>query len=258
KFPLSLYWKIYQKLLPYVARDNPFRWADVVLANSRWTAGVAKMVYGEAPRVLNPPIPPTTEVVQKPKTFDERKPAVVMLGRFSQEKRYHWVVTELAPKLARELPEVEIHIYGSATTPTLRQYYQHVRKLAEKAGVAKHVFFTPNAPRQEINKAMDDARAFLHATINEHWGIVAVEAMARGLPIVIHKSGGVWTDVAEQGERGLGYTTAEEAVEQIAKLMTDAKLWRQLSQKGMEKARELTLEKFVENLAKALNLPEKT
>jgi len=257
RFPLSLYWKAYTWLLPRYMRDNPFRAADVVLANSRWTASVAKMVYGEEPGVLNPPLPPNVEVVERPRPFEEREPIVVMLGRFSQEKRYHWVVGEVAPRLVREVPGARLVIFGGAATPTLRAYYRRVWRLAEGAGLRvagrldaeADVYLIANAPRGVINETMDRARAFLHATINEHWGIAVAEAMARGLPVVVHKSGGAWTDLAEEGRYGLGYETAEEAVEALARLLLQGAKFN-----TVEKARELTYPKFKEKLAKALGL----
>jgi glycosyltransferase involved in cell wall biosynthesis len=148
-------------------------------------------------------------------------------------------------------------IFGGAATPTLQAYYRRVWRLAEEAGLkvadsldAKaDVYLVANAPRKLINEAMDRARAFLHATINEHWGIAVAEAMARGLPVVVHKSGGAWTDLAEEGRYGLGYETAEEAVEALARLlMQEAKF------DTTEKARELTYPRFRERLAKVLGL----
>jgi len=257
RFPLNLYWRVYTWLLPRYMRDNPFRAADVVLVNSRWTASVAEMVYGEEPEVLNPPLPPNVEVVERPRPFGEREPVVVMLGRFSQEKRYHWVVREAAPRLVKEVPGARLVIFGGAATPTLQEYYRRVWRLAEEAGLkvadsldAKaDVYLVANAPRRVINEAMDRARAFLHATINEHWGIAVAEAMARGLPVVVHKSGGAWTDLAEEGRYGLGYETAEEAVEALARLLLQGAKFD-----TTEKARELTYPRFRERLAKVLGL----
>ncbi len=127
-------------------------------------------------------------------------------------------------------------IFGGAATPTLQAYYRRVWRLAEEAGLKvadsldarADVYLVANAPRRLINEAMDRARAFLHATINEHWGIAVAEAMARGLPVVVHKSGGAWTDLAEEGRYGLGYETAEEVV---ANLLTDGRAWSLLSQR---------------------------
>jgi len=80
RFPLNLYWKVCTWLLPRYMRDNPFWAADVVLVNSRWTASVAEVVYGEEPEALNPPLPPNVEVVERPRLFEEREPVVAMLA----------------------------------------------------------------------------------------------------------------------------------------------------------------------------------
>lgn len=247
-FPLNVYWKIYTSLIPLFARKNPFEVADLVLANSQWTAKVAKEVYGEQPEVLTPPIPPSVQILDKTRSFDERELNVVMLGRFSQEKRYHWVVTEVVPALVKEVPGVRFTIFGGANTPTLKAYMEKVRQLAEKADVSKHVKVVPNALRHDITREMDLARAFLHATVNEHWGIAVAEAMARGLPVVVHKSGGTWSDLAKNGQAGLGYETSEEAVEQIARLLTDEKTWNYYSVISSKVAKGLTLHTFSFNL----------
>jgi glycosyltransferase involved in cell wall biosynthesis len=79
------------------------------------------------------------------------------------------------------------------------------------------------------NEVMDKARVFLHVTINEHWGIAVAEAMARGLSVVVYKSGGTWSDIAEEGKYGLGYRGAEEAPGAIPGLLTNQKVWKEFS-----------------------------
>jgi len=166
-------------------------------------------------------------------------------------------VREVAPRLVKEVPGARLVAFGGAATPTLQTYYRRVWRLAEEAGLkvadspdAKaDVYLVANAPRRAINEAMDRARAFLHATINEHWGIAVAEAMARGLPVVVHKSGGAWTDLAEEGRYGLGYETAEEAMEALARLLLQGAKFD-----TTEKARELTCPEFREKLAKVLGL----
>ncbi|MEM4898526.1 MAG: glycosyltransferase [Pyrobaculum sp.] len=249
---LNLYWKIYRWGFYTLSRGNPFQAADLVLTNSKWTADVVKSVYGESPIVLNPPIAPNVEVVDSPKPFEERKPAIVMVGRFSPEKRYGWVVGELMPRLIKEVPEVRTYVFGSSSSAISRAYYEEVKRIAEKRGVSRHLVLVTNAPRVEINNAMDRSRVFLHAAINEHWGIAVAEAMARGLPTVVHKSGGAWTDLTRGGIMGMGYDSVEEAVEHILKLITDPKTWRHYSQKSLERARELTLHYYIIDLIQLL------
>jgi alpha-1,2-mannosyltransferase len=97
-------------------------------------------------------------------------------------------------------------------------------------------------------------KVFLHATVNEHWGIAVAEAMARGLPVVVHRSGGAWSDLASEGLYGLGYTDAEEAVEAVAKLLTDASTWRRYSEKSVEKAKQLEFSKFIEKASSTIKI----
>jgi glycosyltransferase involved in cell wall biosynthesis len=253
RFPMNLYFNMFVKLLPFVTRGNPFEVADLVFANSVWTANLVRRIHGESPIVLNPPIPPSIGVIESSKPFDLRSCAVVMVGRFSEEKRYHWVLQEVFPRLKKACGDAKLYIFGATGTRTAKAYYAKLFELAKSVGfkasaslsVDADVYLVENAPRSVINDAMDRARVFLHATINEHWGIAVAEAMARGLPVVVHKSGGTWSDLASEGLYGLGYTDAEEAAEAIAKLMTDNSAWRHYSGKSIERARDLAFDKFI-------------
>jgi len=254
KFPMNIYFRVFVKLLPFTLRENPFEVADIVFANSVWTANLVRRIHGESPIVLNPPIPPSIGVVESSKPFDLRSCAVVMVGRFSEEKRYHWVLQEVFPRLKKACGDAKLYIFGATGTRTAKAYYARLFELAKSVGfkasaalgVDADVYLVENAPRSVINDAMDRARVFLHATVNEHWGIAVAEAMARGLPVVVHKSGGTWSDLASEGLYGLGYTDSEEAAEVIAKLMTNSSTWNLYAQKSIEKAKELTFGKFVE------------
>jgi glycosyltransferase involved in cell wall biosynthesis len=125
-------------------------------------------------------------------------------------------------------------------------------KVADSLEAKADVYLIANAPRRVINEAMDRARAFLHATINEHWGIAVAEAMARGLPVVVHKSGGAWTDLAEEGRYGLGYETAEEAAEALARLLVGSIIWRNYSSGTKFRVADLMFDSFVKKVKELL------
>jgi glycosyltransferase involved in cell wall biosynthesis len=95
---------------------------------------------------------------------------------------------------------------------------------------------------------MDRAKVFLHATINEHWGIAVAEAVARGLPVVVHRSGGAWSDLLEEGENGLGYETAEEGVAAVAKILTDRVAWSYYSANSLKRVKDITFDEFKSKL----------
>ena len=253
---MRVYWRTWVALAKMFRRGNPFSSADTVLTNSRWTASIIKKVYGEEPVVLNPPLPPQAFPGREVPGFEDRGKTIVMLGRFSEEKRYHWVIENVLPRLLREEPEARLVIIGGSRTRPSKAYIERLINLArrrsisvERGGCTKaRLCLLENAPRPEINKVMDSSRVFLHATIGEHWGIAVAEAMARGLPVVVHQSGGAWTDLAGEGRYGVGYTTAEEAVEALVSLLNDEKKWHYYSGKGRERAELLRMEVFGEKL----------
>jgi len=246
RFPWNLYLVGSLWLGERFNRDNPFEVNEVVMANSKWTANVVRDVYGEEPIVLNPPIPPNVSIVSNPRPFEDRQLAVVMIGRFSWEKRYHWVVSELMPRLAKEVPGVKLVIVGGTGTKPSNAYYERIRRLAIENKLNVELY--PNAPGDVKVALMDQAKVFLHATINEHWGVVVAEAMARGLPVVVHRSGGAWSDLAMGGEVGLGYEGVDEAVDALARLLTDEKAWGHYSGKSLGRVGELTFDKFKERV----------
>lgn len=259
RFPLNVYAWLYSKLFDKFARENPFQVSTAVLTNSHWTASIIRMAFNEDPIVLNPPLPPNSPITSNNKSFNERRPYVVMVGRYAEEKRYHWVLENIVPKLIKEVPQARVVIMGSAGTSTSESYYNYLVKTALRSGLrvgtsASHilnanVILMKNVPRREMINLLDESRVFLHATINEHWGIAVAEAMARGLPVVVHKSGGAWSDLALNGEVGLGYEGVDEAVNALAKLMTDSRAWSNYSMKSLDRVRDITFDKFIDKLA---------
>mgnify|MGYP001772559993 FL=1 len=252
KFPWNLYFKGSIWLEKEFNRGNPFEVNDIVWANSRWTAEIAKQVYGELPRILNPPIPLNVEVIKDPKPFEERESRIVMIGRFGFEKRYHWVISELMTHLIKEIPDITLTIIGGTGTVSSERYYQEIINLSKKQGIKVELY--KNAPNKLKINLIDRSRVFLHATINEHWGIAVAEAMARGLPVVVHKSGGTWSDIVAYGEYGFGYESIDEAVESLARLLTDSRIWRYYSMKGLRRISDLTFDKFIDKIRNELKL----
>ncbi|MFZ8838414.1 MAG: glycosyltransferase [Pyrobaculum sp.] len=162
------------------------------------------------------------------------------------------------------MSEVKLVIFGGATTRTQMGYVNKIINISGKNNInikliengnildniddKYNVYIRLNAPRSEINSFMDRAKVFLHATINEHWGIAVAEAMARGLPVVVHKSGGAWSDLLEEGKNGLGYETAEEGVAAVAKILTDRATWSYYSANSLKRVKDITFDEFKNKL----------
>jgi glycosyltransferase involved in cell wall biosynthesis len=77
-----------------------------------------------------------------------------------------------------------------------------LEELVHSLGIASHVLFLGN--RSDVAQVLRACHVFCHAAPFEPFGIVAIEAMAVGLPIVVPNSGGI-RETVEHGVNGLLY-----------------------------------------------------
>lgn len=131
------------------------------------------------------------------------RPVVLAVGDFSPEgkKRLDWVVEEVA-RLPEEL-RPELALVGQATAREERE----LRTRAE-AALGRRVHVACNVPAGRMPGWYAVADVFFHAALREPFGIVFVEAMASGLPVVAHSfpvtewivgGGGQVVDMTEPG-----------------------------------------------------------
>jgi glycosyltransferase involved in cell wall biosynthesis len=109
-------------------------------------------------------------------------------------------------------PSARLRLIGRSTTDEEEAEWQ---RLAAELHVADAVSFEPPADRATVAAAMERAAVFVHASRNETMGIVAVEALAAGLPVVAVDSGGV-TEVMGRDPSALGALIPRQDPELLA------------------------------------------
>jgi len=109
-------------------------------------------------------------------------------------------------------PATRLRLVGRSTTEAEEAGWH---RLAAELGVADAVAFEPPADRAGVARAMERAALFVHPSRIETMGIVAVEALAAGLPVVAVDSGGV-TEVLRPDPMSVGALVPEQAPEPLA------------------------------------------
>jgi len=128
-----------------------------------------------------------------------------LMGRFDEGKGQLFVV-EAFHQLREQFPEQELHLVlvGEATKnnqPASHYRAAVVNRVAELGLTAcVHIRAFTDQP-QVVYHALD---VFLVASINETYGMVTIEAMAAGLPIVATQTGGT-REILKDKETGLLY-----------------------------------------------------
>jgi len=240
------YFRLWLSLYSMVARDNPFESADLVLANSRYIAGLVRLLWGNEPRVLYPPVRVRDFEPYGNRGFNERDNAVIMIGRISPEKRIEDAIDAVA--LTETKPVLRV---VGGLIPTTVPYKESLEKRAREKGVK--IEFYPNVSRDTLVRIVTSSKVFVHATIGEHFGIAVVEGMSAGCPVIVHKSGGPYEDVIDRGSCGLYYESAEDLAEKIDMLLTDEKTWRYYHELSLRRAQVFSEENFSKNLIGIVN-----
>lgn len=110
---------------------------------------------------------------------------------------------------------------------------------AIRAGLTRGVEFVGPTPHDDVISHMTKADVFVHPALWESFGMVIVEAMAQGLPVVAGSGSGAVPWVLDNGKAGQLTDVADPhaLAASILSVCRDRALWEKLSQAGFEHAR---------------------
>lgn len=177
----------------------------LILANSRFTAEAIKSELGINPHVLYPPISENL-YAKKLDLCKKRGAKVITVSRICEGKNLS-IIPHIAKLTRKEISFTIVGLLDSAETLNL------LTKSIKKLGLSKRVKILLNITRDQLKQMLLTSRVYLHPTINEHFGISIVEAMALGSIPVVHDSGGPREFVNKE----FRYESIEEAAEKVEK-----------------------------------------
>lgn len=207
RFPLNIYWDTYMLLEKFVAIDENF--ADVICANSRFTAEVANKIWNRYAEIIYPP------VTVKDFVCLQKQNTVASIGRIDPDKRFEDLIKAISLCDAKPMLEI-VGSITSANSPYLTKLRGLVRELNLNGRVNIQLNATFDAVRQTLGKS----KVYVHTKHYEHFGMTVVEAMASGCVPVVHRSGGPYLDIIDKDRYGSSFRTVEELAKKIDALLT--------------------------------------
>ncbi|HTY64320.1 MAG TPA: glycosyltransferase [Acidobacteriota bacterium] len=180
------------------------------------------------------------------KYFD-RFPALVgkrillAAGRVGWEKNLAFLMNVLG-RLVPEFPDVILMVVGDGP------YRRPLERLANLRGLNAHVVFTGFVPKMDMKEVYAIADVLVFASKVETQGLVTIEAMYCGVPVVA--VGEMGTREVMQGDNG-GFMVKDDLddfTEKTRRLLGDAALHRCKSLEAQRHARDWTIEAFAAKL----------
>ena len=112
---------------------------------------------------------------------------VLSVGSISKRKG-HLFLIQAFEKAAEELKDIHLIICGVLTD---KAYFEELKDYVSRLSCKDRISFMLNVPKEKLIELYSQAHVFALHTQEESQGIVFVEAMAAGLPVVATRVGGV-------------------------------------------------------------------
>ena len=146
--------------------------------------------------------------------------------------------------------KVELNIVGDYSSD--KSYHQKLVALVRVDALDKSVNFLGKISDEELQKQYVSNDIFVFPNHMQTWGLVVMEAMASGLPVVVSKTTGA-AEVLTDGEDALMVNpkSPEEIAESIERLIDNPDLYLKLSQNGRKFVEEnISWQKYAQGMLK--------
>ena len=163
---------------------------------------------------------------------------LINIGRFATYKNQQFLI-DVFEILSIKISKIELHFYGEG------ECWEEVKKKAAK--FKDRIFFHGNV--DNIPERLWDANMYVHSAYYEPYGLVLLEAMAAGLPVITLDGKGN-RDLIAQGENGyiLAEQNANQFAELVLKLWSDKQLYHKMASNAVDFARKYDISEYTDKL----------
>ncbi len=154
---------------------------------------------------------------------------VFFVGRLVPEKGVQ-VLLEAVPKILTYCPEAKFVIAGTGP------FQDFLRQKANDLALGDKVLFAGYVSEEDRDCLYQVADVAVFPSLYEPFGIVALEAMAAGTPVVVSDSGGL-AEIVSNNEDGLWAITgsANSLADRVIEILSNPNLAQRLAQNAMNK-----------------------
>jgi glycosyltransferase involved in cell wall biosynthesis len=230
--------------LQRIIERRTYRRFSVVLANSAYTAQNVIQGYGLPAQIVKTVYyglapPPPVEPIKI-----NGEPSILFVGGNFQRKGLPTLIEAVAIQ-KESLPGIQVHVIGAdRNQPALEKY-------SCSLGVQNNIVFHGRKANAEVRRMMAGADMFAMPSLTEAFGLVYVEAMQIGVPVIATRIGGL-KEVVKDREEALFIKPGDpnELAAAIKLLVDDRALVSRLIKNAKSAVARLSVEKMAMATAK--------
>eukprot|EP00547_Thalassionema_nitzschioides_P009316 CAMPEP_0194229800 /NCGR_PEP_ID=MMETSP0156-20130528/44079_1 /TAXON_ID=33649 /ORGANISM="Thalassionema nitzschioides, Strain L26-B" /LENGTH=307 /DNA_ID=CAMNT_0038962359 /DNA_START=684 /DNA_END=1607 /DNA_ORIENTATION=+ len=220
-------------------------YADVLVVNSKFTKSQVQQVFPSLQRnqisVLYPALDAAKFSSQNFSNAKSSKSSIISLNRFERKKNIELLIKAYALLQLRMNQVPSLIIAGGYDMRNIEnvEYLQELKDLVSKLSI-KDVQFQRSISDEMRSRLMRNALCVVYTPHLEHFGIVPIEAMYAGTPVIAVNSGGPKETVLDQQTGFLCDGNPEAFYSALSKLVKNPTLSTTMGAAG----REHVVEKF--------------
>ncbi len=166
--------------------------------------------------------------------FKQENDLVLFLGRITLQKGPDYFI-QAAKRVLSVRPKTIFVMAGSG------DMLDQIMQDSAAAGIAEHIYFPGFVRGQALHALYQAADLYIMPSVSEPFGIVALESLSKGTPIIISKQSGV-SEVVSHALK-VDFWDIEALADRIIAVLDDPTLSRQLQELGKAEASLVTWDK---------------
>lgn len=166
---------------------------------------------------------------------------VIFVGRYNEQKGLEYLIDTWV-KVHRRHPDWTLHMYGEGEQESMLRQLIHLASLEDVVIV--------HQPTKQIMEKYLESSAFLFTSRFEGFGMVLIEAMACGVPVISFDCPWGPADIIRNGEDGflVEYLNTDEAAQRVCQLIENPTLRKKMgtqARKNIQRYnRDVVMEKW--------------
>lgn len=188
-------------------------------------------------------------ISNKAKTEPDKNPVIGAIGQLNERKGVSYLI-EAMPKIIEKVPEARLEIIGEGVERA------RLVSITRKLKLEKQVKLLGR--KTDVDKYLKEWDILAVPSLNEPFGIVALEGFSAGIPVIASSVGGL-KDIIKDGENGklIKPADSEAIAEAVTGVLTDNRKYEKYAKNGLKRAKEFlwsdigrVYEEVFENLVK--------